>query len=190
MASCCFPRPPATPWVLDLTSLFTVPVALFHPLSPSLVLHRPYNQVPHRHLDQRTQQTSPQMPQVFRHRLQGHLLPRKNSEGKSHNLLSQEVNSKLPRMPALPVSKTSSSGVGGRRPRPSTRLRRWFLPPGGGAGRESPGSARTPATWAGARARPGSSWACGRGPWGRCGAVGACARAATRAESRRSDHLI
>ena len=113
-------------------------------------------------LDQRTQQTSAQMPQVLRHCLQSHPLPRKNSDGMSHSCRSQEVNSDLPRIHALPVPQTSSSGVGGRGPRPTPRLRRWFLPSRGGAGGESPGPARAPATWAGARGeaqRPLGLWA-------------------------------
>lgn len=50
----------------------------------------PYNQVPDRHLDQRTQQTRPQMPQILRHRLQSHPLATKISEGMSHNSLSAD----------------------------------------------------------------------------------------------------
>ena len=67
----------------------------------------------------------------------------------------QNINNELPRM--LTTSGTSDFRfrLGGSGHHFSPRLRRWFLPPGGGAGRESPGWACVPVTWASVKARPG-----------------------------------
>lgn len=82
------PTPPAKPGVLDLNLLFAIPQAR-STFSPTLIPPSPLHQLPEGHLDQRTQQTSPQMPQVLRHRLQGHPLQQKNSEGLGHGFLSR-----------------------------------------------------------------------------------------------------
>lgn len=146
MASCSFPHP----------------IPPFPPAFP----YRPYSQVPDAYLDQRTQQTSPQMPQVLRHRLQSHRLPQNSNKLRYNRLTHNNVNSKLPRMPT--TSGTSDIRFRCGRPWvPSLPpLKRWFLPPGGGAGRESPGPARVLSTWACARARPGRPLGLWAGPGG------------------------
>lgn len=67
MASLEFPLPWPPPEVLDIS----FPCHQSHPTLPP---RRPYIQDPDGHLDQRTQQTSTQMPQVLGHSLQRHPL--------------------------------------------------------------------------------------------------------------------
>lgn len=180
MASSSLPHPLSTPWVLDFTFLFAIPQSR-STFPPTLTPHRPYNRLPEGHLDQGTQQTSPQMPEVLRHRLQGHPLSDKWT-AKNWATASSAAGSKQRftqnafhfRCFALPLPAWEAADPP------------FLLPPSPPKEMVSPAwrRGRQGVTWAGARTRhlgrrEGEAWAA-VGPVGRASGGGAARLAPAR----------